>query len=62
MHGAPYHAYFVDNINVGDVEEMLMIIAALDLDLEGAHYVLASHIFSGSVEGPLALSQQYNVN
>ena len=36
MHGAPYHAYFVDNINVGDVEEMLMIVAALDLDVEGA--------------------------
>ena len=36
MHGGLYHAYFTDNNNVGDVEEMLMIVAALDLDVEGA--------------------------
>ena len=36
MHGALYRAYFIDNITVVDVEEMLMIVAALDLDVEGA--------------------------
>ena len=36
MHGALYRAYFIDNINVGDVEEMLMIVAALNLDVTGA--------------------------
>ena len=36
MHGGLYRAYFIDNIAVGDVEEVLMIVAALDLDVEGA--------------------------
>ena len=31
MHRGLYRAYFIDNIAVGDVEEMLMIVAALDL-------------------------------
>ena len=36
MHRGLYRAYFIDNIAVGDVEEVLMIVAALDLDVEGA--------------------------
>ena len=51
MHGALYRAYFIDNITVGEVEEMLMIVAALDLDMEGARHVLESHSFSDAVEG-----------
>ena len=31
MHGGLYRAYFIDNIAVSDVKEMLMIVAALDL-------------------------------
>ena len=50
VHGALYCAYFIDNINVGDVEEMLMIVAALDLDGEGARHVLESHNFSDTIE------------
>ncbi len=49
-HEALYHAYFIDNINVGDVEEILMIVAALDLDV-GARHVLESHSFSDTIEG-----------
>ena len=51
MHGDLYRHYFIDNIDVGDVEEMLMIVAALDLDVEGARHVLASHSFLEAVEG-----------
>ena len=51
VHGALYRAYFIDNINVGDVEEMLMIVAALDLDVEGARHVLESHSLSDAAEG-----------
>ena len=36
MHRGLYRADFIDNIAVGDVEEVLMIVAALDLDVEGA--------------------------
>ena len=36
MHRGLYRAYFIDNIAVGDVEKVLMIVAALDLDVEGA--------------------------
>ena len=49
VHGALYRAYFIDNIDVGDVEEMLLILA--DLDVEGASHVLESHSFSDAVEG-----------
>ena len=31
MHRGLYRAYFIDNIAMGDVEEVLMIVAALDL-------------------------------
>ena len=34
MHGALCRANFIDNFNVGDIEEILMIVAALDLDGE----------------------------
>ena len=51
VHGALYRAYFIDNITVGEVEVMLMIVAALDLDVEGARHVLESHSFSDAVEG-----------
>ncbi|MCS5604146.1 MAG: hypothetical protein NZ936_01085 [Alphaproteobacteria bacterium] len=51
MRGALYRAYFIDNITVGEVEEMLMIVAALDLDGEGARHVLESHSFSDTIEG-----------
>ena len=51
MHGALYRAYFIDNFNVGDIEEILMIVAALDLDGEGAGHVLGSHSFSDAVGG-----------
>ena len=36
VHGVLYRAYFIDNITVGEVEEMLMIVAALDLGVWGA--------------------------
>ena len=51
VHEALYRAYFIDNINVGDVEEILMIVAALDLDVGGARHVLESHSFSDTIEG-----------
>ena len=51
VYGALYRAYFIDNINVGDVEEISMIVAALDLDVDGARRVLESHSFSDAVEG-----------
>ena len=51
VHGALCRAYFIDNFNVGDIEEILLIVAALDLDGEGARHVLESHSFSDAVEG-----------
>ena len=51
VHGALYRAYFIDDINVCDLKEMLMTVTALNLDIEGVRHVLKSYRISDAVEG-----------
>jgi predicted DsbA family dithiol-disulfide isomerase len=60
-HDALYRAYFVDGVNVGDVEALLKVAAAVGLDVEAAREVLESRSFSDAVDEDWAKSRQYGV-
>ena len=61
IHDALYRAYFVDGVNVGDVEALLKVAAAVGLDVEAAREVLESRSFSDAVDEDWAKSRQYGV-
>ena len=61
IHDALYRAYFVDGVNVGDVEALLKVAAAGGLDVEAAREVLESRSFSDAVDEDWAKSRQYGV-
>ena len=62
MHGAPYRTYFADNINVDDLEELLKINTAVDLNVGCARHILQSHNFSDAVNVGKAPSRRFGVN
>ena len=62
MHGALYRTYFVDNINVDDLEELLKINTAVDLNVGGAGHILQSHNVSDTANVGRAPSRQFGVN
>ncbi len=61
IHDALYRAYFVDGVNVGDVEALLKVAAATGLDVEVTWEVLESRSFSDAVDEDWAKSRQYGV-
>jgi predicted DsbA family dithiol-disulfide isomerase len=61
IHDALYRAYFVDGVNVGDVEALLKVAAAVGLDVEAAREVLVSRSFSDAVDEDWTKSRQYGV-
>ncbi len=61
IHDALYRAYFVDGVNVGDVEALLKVAAAVGLDMEATRKVLVSRSFSDAVDEDWAKSRQYGV-
>ena len=61
IHDALYRAYFVDGVNVGDVEALLKVAAATGLDVEVTREVLESRSFSDAVDEDWAKSRQYGV-
>ena len=61
IHDALYRAYFVDGVNVGDVEALLKVAAAIGLDVEVTREVLESRSFSDAVDEDWAKSRQYGV-
>jgi len=61
IHDALYRAYFVDAVNVGDIETLLKIAGAVGLDVEAAREVLESRSFSDAVDADWDLSRRYGV-
>ncbi len=61
IHDALYRAYFVDAVNVGDIDTLLKIAGDVGLDVEAARTVLESRSFSDAVDEDWALSRQYGV-
>jgi len=61
IHDALYKAYFVDGVNLGDVEALLKVAGDVGLDVEAAREVLVSRSFSDSVDEDWEKSRQYGV-
>ena len=61
IHDALYRAYFVDAVNVGDVDVLLMIAGDVSLDVYAAREVLQSRSFSDAVDADWDLSRRYGV-
>jgi predicted DsbA family dithiol-disulfide isomerase len=61
IHDALYRAYFVDGVNVGDVEALLVVAEAVGLDVAAAREVLESRSFKDAVDADWEKSRQYGV-
>jgi predicted DsbA family dithiol-disulfide isomerase len=61
IHDALYRAYFVDGVNVGDVEALLVVAKAVGLDVAAARTVLESRSFKDAVDADWDKSRQYGV-
>ena len=61
IHDALYRAYFVDAVNVGDVDALLTIAGDVGLDVYAAREVLQSRSFSDAVDADWDLSRRYGV-
>ena len=61
IHDALYRAYFVDGVNVGDVDALLEVAAAVGLDVAAAREVLESRSFKDAVDADWEKSRQYGV-
>ena len=61
IHDALYRAYFVDAVNVGDVDALLTIAGDVGLDVYAAREVLQNRSFSDAVDADWDLSRRYGV-
>ena len=61
IHDALYRGYFVDAVNVGDVDALLTIAGVVGLDVYAAREVLQSRSFSDAVDADWDLSRRYGV-
>jgi predicted DsbA family dithiol-disulfide isomerase len=61
IHDALYRAYFVDGVNVGDVDALLEVAQAVGLDVAAAREVLESRSFKDAVDADWEKSRQYGV-
>ncbi len=61
IHDALYRAYFVDTKNIGDLEVLLEIVAAVGLDVAAARKVLEERSFKEAVDQDWQKSHQYGV-
>ena len=61
IHDALYRAYFVDSVNVGNVDALLTITGDVGLDVDTARDILQSRSFSDAVDADWALSRRYGI-
>ncbi len=61
IHDALYKAYFVDGLNIGDIDVLVKIAEAVGLSGEAAREVLTSRGFSASVDEDWEKSRQFGV-
>ena len=56
-----YRAYFVDNVNIGDIEELVNIASRAGLDEDAARKVLEEREFEYEVDEDWRLSREIGV-
>ena len=61
IHDRLYRAYFVDGINIGDVDELVNIAGTVGLDEAAAREVLETRSFSASVDADWRSSRELGV-
>lgn len=61
IHDLLYRAYFVDNVNIGDVDELVKIAAAAGLDEDAARRVIDERQFEAEVDEDWKLSRSIGV-
>jgi len=61
IHDALYRAYFVDGKNIGDLDVLLEIVAAIGLPVEDARAVLTERTFENVIDADWSKSHQYGV-
>ncbi len=61
IHDALYAAYFVDNINIGDLDKLVDIAAKIGLDAPEARRILEERIFEEQVDGDWQRSREIGV-
>ncbi|NKB34459.1 MAG: hypothetical protein GKR91_15310 [Pseudomonadales bacterium] len=61
IHDLLYKAYFVDNVNIGDIEELLKIAEKANLDKDLARQVLEKREFEFEVDEDWRLSRELGV-
>ena len=61
IHEALYRAYFIDAVNVGNVDALLTIAGDVGLDIYAAQEVLQNRSFSDAVDADWDLSRRYGV-
>lgn len=61
IHDRLYKAYFVDNVNIGDINELVRIADATGLNKEEARQVLSERLFESEVDKDWARSRAVGV-
>jgi len=61
IHDALFRAYFVDGRNIGDVEVLVAIAAAVGLPAEGAREVLEKRTHKAAIDADWEKSHQYGI-
>ena len=61
IHDALYRAYFVDNVNIGDIEELVKIAGAIGLDEDDARQVIESRQFKPQVDEDWQRSRELGI-
>ena len=62
IHDALYRAYFVNNINIGEIDELVKIAEGVGLDGELAREVLESRSFQAAVDEDWELSREHGIS
>jgi len=61
IHDALYKAYFVDGQNIGDIQALVAIAAAVGLDADEARKVLEERTFKEAIDADWSKSRSYGV-
>ena len=61
MHDALYRAYFVDGLNIADVDVLLELVRSVGLSVDAAREVLTQRTFKQAVDEDWLRSRQYGI-
>ncbi len=61
IHDVLFRAYFVDNVNISDGDQLVALAASAGLPSDEARQVLTDRTFKAAVDADWAKSQQYGI-